>query len=80
VQDLQDNQGSLAPADPSAAAYSPERPLITNKSNKLEWQEGQPHSVCANSVQMPILSCICVQPNRGWTFHAAIGIGSGGLF
>ncbi|DBB18597.1 TPA: hypothetical protein ACH3X3_000224 [Trebouxia sp. C0006] len=40
-QDLQDNQGSLAPADPSAAAYSPERPLITNKSNKLEWQEGE---------------------------------------
>jgi len=46
VQDLQDNQGLPAPADPSAAAYSPERPLITNKSNKLEWQEGQPHAVC----------------------------------
>ncbi|DBA73253.1 hypothetical protein WJX77_003763 [Trebouxia sp. C0004] len=41
LQDLQDNSGSLTPADPSAAAYSPERPLITNKSNKLEWQEGE---------------------------------------
>ena len=27
--------------NPPAAAYSPNRPLITNKSNKLEWQEGQ---------------------------------------
>ncbi|DBA88433.1 TPA: hypothetical protein ACH3X2_004923 [Trebouxia sp. C0005] len=40
-QDLQDNQGLPAPADPSAAAYSPDQPLITNKSNKLEWQEGE---------------------------------------
>ena len=37
-------QASAAPeVDPAAQGYasSPERPLITNKSNKLEWQDGQ---------------------------------------
>ena len=42
VQDATQQQESCSsPADPPAAAYSPERPLITNKSNKLEWREGQ---------------------------------------
>lgn len=34
-------QDELEATDPLAAAYSPERPLITNKSNKLEWQDGE---------------------------------------
>ena len=41
AQDRSQQQEQLAAADPPVAAYSPDRPLITNKSNKLEWQEGQ---------------------------------------
>lgn len=39
--DQMQQQEQLVATDPPAAAYSPNRPLITNKSNKLEWQEGQ---------------------------------------
>lgn len=42
AQDQMQQKEQLIATDPPAAAYSPNRPLITNKSNKLEWQEGQP--------------------------------------
>lgn len=41
VHEMAQAQQTLAAPDPSAAAYSPGRPLITNKSNKLEWREGE---------------------------------------
>ena len=42
-QDSAVQPSAAAELDPAAVSYasSPERPLIINKSNKLEWQDGQ---------------------------------------
>ena len=42
-EDSAEQPSAAAELDPAAVSYasSPERPLITNKSNKLEWQDGQ---------------------------------------